>query len=564
MARINTKIAFLALSIFAASQANAALYNVVEVDPSWITDSYQSSFGVAIQPSSDDSDSATNHNSCFLASSIGGTSCSSFILAGETRYQETMAGQAVDGLSYREEAPFAMDNAFSYAQTLSDFESYCSNQLLYSTCSAWATPFWTEWNRELSGDSTPNSIAFIESDSSYYDNSVNRVINSLTSSLDPIGIESSLGDSRASVDAIASISPTSDSSYDKSRAWKTDGTYTVGSVSSDYTNDYGDYYSSKAAIWGTDGTVIQIAWPSGTEDEDERLAQGSMRDFTIQDSVIYGVGFNTYDSDENYMNATIFKVDESDYATASDWTSTDIDNAQVEIGGDYTYSNTVLTAVNDNLVAIGEAKRAGSRPSNGAAANRLFVVPDVSASSPTATFFSDSIEFSGAGGHANAINNYNEIVGQIDTESTREKSGKPRRKRAFIYPYNGTGSDSTRMAIFASEAWLLDDLTNDGSTTSNNNQYRILTASDINDAGVISATAIKCSGGYDTTTHDSTCGSGNVTETTVAVKLVPINGATSSDITARGYESSSISRSGGALGSITLTLLSLLLFRRRR
>ncbi|MDW6003942.1 DUF3466 family protein [Vibrio mangrovi] len=560
MIQTNTKITLLALSILAATQANAALYNVVEVSPT-TSGSYQSAFGVAIQPSSNDSNSATNFNSCFLAGSIGGTSCSSFALAGETRLQKTMAGQAVDGLSYREEAPFGMDNAFSYAQVLSDFENYCSSQLLYSTCGAWAQPFWTEWQRELTGDTTVNATAFVEGGVSY--NSPNTVINSLTSSLDAIGIQSSLGNNRTSVNALATVTPTG--AFDKFRAWKTDGTYTVGSVSNNVTNSYGNYYSSNAAIWGSNGIAVAIGWETGVNvNKNERLAQGSMRDFTVNGSTIYGVGYNTYDSDNNYMNATVFKVNTSDYATASLWTSTKINDAQVEIGGDYTYSNTVLTAVNNNLIAIGEAKRTGSRPSGGSAVNRLFVVPDVSAASPAVAFISDNISFSGAGGHANAINNYNEIVGQIDTESSRESGGKPRRKRAFIYPYNGTGSNSTRMGIFSNHAWLLDDLTNDGNVSSNNNQYRILTASDINDAGVIAATAIKCSGGYDSTAHNATCGSGDQVETTVAVKLIPIENATNSDIRARGYESSNIERSGAAFGGAGLALLSLLLFRRRR
>ncbi|SHO56452.1 DUF3466 family protein [Vibrio quintilis] len=561
MIQTNLRIKTLAFSIFIATNAHANLYQVVEVTPSWITDSYQSSFGVAVQPSQDDSDSATNHNSCFLASSVGGTACDDFTIAGETRYQKTMAGQPVDGIPFREEAPFGMDNSFAYVQSHSDLKSYCSSELLYATCSSWAELQWDEWYKELSGDTTPNSVAFISSNSSFYDNSKNIVINSLTSDLSPVGIESSLGDSRATTSALSPVAPVDDDTFDKSRAWKTDGTYTVGSVSVNYTNDNGKYYSSKAAIWGSDGAVVQLSWPSGKQDEDERLAQGSIRDFIVQDGTIYGVGYNTYDSDNNYMNATVFKVSESNYTDASLWTSTIIQNARTKISGDYIYSNSVLTGINKNLVAIGEAKRAGSKPASGAAANRLFIVPDVSESSLNGSFFSDSLEFTGAGGHANAINNYNEIVGQIDTESAREKDGKPRRKRAFIYPYNGNGSDTERMAVFSNQAWLLDDLTNDGSATSNNNQYRILMASDINDAGVIAATAIKCDGGYSSIAHDASCGG---TETTVAVKLVPVEGATNSDIQQRSYENSSTDRQGASFGSIGLSLLGYIFFRRRK
>ncbi|WNJ95196.1 DUF3466 family protein [Vibrio ruber] len=561
MTPIKTNISLLAFSVFAATQAHAALYQVVEVTPPVSSGSFQSAFGVAIQPSTDDSSSATNFNSCFLASSIGGTACSGFTLAGETRIQKTMAAQAVDGMSYREEAPFGMDNAFSYAQTENDMKNYCASELLYSTCDAWGEVHWAEWQRELTGDKTVNAIAFVGG-STVSSSNQNTVINSLTTSSSPIGIQLSTGDNRQTVTAMADVTPTG--TFDKSRAWKTDGTFTVGSVSDNRTNTFGNYYSSNAAIWGSDGVVTKIGWGSGvSQEKDQRLAQGSMRDFVVKSGTIYGVGYNTYDSDNNFMNATVFKVASSDYATASNWTSTEINNAKTKSGSDRIYSNTVLTAVNDNLVAIGEAKRAGSRPSGGAAANRFFVVPNVSAASPSAQFISDNISFSGAGGHANAINNFNEIVGQIDTESNRESSGKPRRKRAFIYPYNTTGSNATRMGIFANRAWLLDDLTNGGNFSANNNQYRILNASDINDAGVIAATAIKCSGGYDSTAHNATCGNGGQTETTVAVKLIPIENATSSDISPRGQESSAIKRSGGALGSAGLTLLTLLLFRRK-
>ncbi|SJN56380.1 hypothetical protein VR7878_01745 [Vibrio ruber DSM 16370] len=566
MTPIKTNISLLAFSVFAATQAHAALYQVVEVTPPVSSGSFQSAFGVAIQPSTDDSSSATNFNSCFLASSIGGTACSDFTLAGETRIQKTMAGQAVDGMSYREEAPFGMDNAFSYAQTENDMKNYCASELLYSTCDAWGEVHWAEWQRELSGDITVNAMAFVEGSPSIVDGiNFNIVINSLTTDSKPVGIRSSTGDNRQTVEAQvpASLKPIKNG-FDKSRAWKTDGTFTVGSVSDNRTNTFGNYYSSNAAIWGSDGVVVKIGWGSGvSQEKDQRLAQGSIRDFVVKSGTIYGVGYNTYDRDNNFMNATVFKVASSDYATASNWTPTEINNAKTKSGSDRIYSNTVLTAVNDNLVAIGEAKRAGSRPSGGAAANRFFVVPDVSAASPSAQFISDNISFSGAGGHANAINNFNEIVGQVDTESNRESSGKPRRKRAFIYPYNTAGSNATRMGIFANRAWLLDDLTNGGNFSANNNQYRILNASDINDAGVIAATAIKCSGGYDSTAHNATCGNGGQTETTVAVKLIPIENATSSDISPRGLESNAAKRSGGALGSAGLTLLTLLLFRRK-
>ncbi len=91
---------------------------------------------------------------------------------------------------------------------------------------------------------------------------------------------------------------------------------------------------------------------------------------------------------------------------------------------------------------------------------------------------------------------------------------------------------------------MLDDLTNDNTATGSNYQFRIIDATDINDAGVISATALKCSGGYDTTAHNSFCS--NRVETVVAVKLVPIVNATSANIQQRSTEEQASERKGVA------------------
>ncbi|POF53454.1 DUF3466 family protein, partial [Vibrio vulnificus] len=208
----------------------------------------------------------------------------------------------------------------------------------------------------------------------------------------------------------------------------------------------------------------------------------------------------------------------------STWQSKQVSGAQMKISGDIIHSNSVVTNVNSNFVAIGEAKRAGGKPSEGSAANRLFLVKDITTDSVSATFLPElgGIFFSGAGGKMGGINKYNEIVGQLDAEDTREIDGKPRRKRGFILPYEANGSVESRRSIFDNKAWYLDDLTNGSNAPVENNQYRIIDATDINDAGVISATAIKCDGGYDTAAHNSYCGEGSKEETVVAVKLIPI------------------------------------------
>lgn len=168
-------------------------------------------------------------------------------------------------------------------------------------------------------------------------------------------------------------------------------------------------------------------------------------------------------------------------------------------------------SVNKQGVAIGESKLYGSRPENGAAANKPFIVENIS-SNPTAKYlqsYGQSLFFSGVGADLGAINNLNELVGSIDATQARENDGQPRRRRGFIYTVPESSSNnlsSPRAELFRGNAWLLDDLTNDGDENGANNKYRIIAASDINDAGVISATAIYCADGYDDTTHNSYCG----------------------------------------------------------
>ncbi|CQB50225.1 DUF3466 family protein [Vibrio cholerae] len=574
MSRITFKRSILASAVLLATQtANAALYQVMEVTPS-TGQSYGSAWGVAIQASNPDTIA-----NCFTSSSIdigspstGTIACTDFALAGETRIEKASTGKAVDGLSYRDEVAFGIDNAFVYVQERNDFERYCYSELLYSTCNTWADPHWNRWQAEINSTQVANSIAFIGTGTTGapIDESQNVIVNSLTSNATPIGINVKTGDvttyrrNNNTIQARSTVAPTvTDALY--TRAWKTDGVYTVGSISRSSNNNEGAYFYSKPAIWKKDGsttTTVELNWPSTRESTNNRLAQGSIRDVLIRDNKIYAVGYSSFDADNNYMQASVFELDNtSNFSNAASWTTKAVSGAESRIGGDYIHSNSVVTDVNKNLVALGSAKRAGSRPENGAAGNRLFVIEDVSASTPTANFLTGGIFFTGAGGKAGAINSYNEIVGQVDANDTRENDGKPRRKRGFIYPYSANGSDPSRMAIFANKAWLLDDLTNDNTATGNNNQFRIIDATDINDAGVISATALKCSGGYDTTAHNSLCS--NREETVVAVKLVPIVNATSANIQQRSTEEQASERKGGSFGLGLLMVLGVLGFRRK-
>ncbi|AAF94640.1 TPA: DUF3466 family protein [Vibrio cholerae] len=564
MSRITFKRSILASAVLLATQtANAALYQVMEVTPS-TGQSYGSAWGVAIQPS-------TGTDSCFNNSTVGSVNCQNFALAGETRIEKASTGKAVDGLSYRDEVAFGIDNAFVYVQERNDFERYCYNELLYSTCNTWADPHWNRWQAEINSTQVANSIAFIGTGTTGapIDESQNVIVNSLTSNATPIGINVKTGDvttyrrNANAIQARSTVAPNiTDALY--TRAWKTDGVYTVGSISRSSNNNEGAYFYSKPAIWkNSNGETVELSWPTGTEpNRNNRLAQGSMRDVVENGGKLYAVGYSSYDTDNHYMQASVFELDNtSNFSNAASWTTKAVSGAESRIGGDYIHSNSVVTDVNKNLVALGSAKRAGSRPENGAAGNRLFVIEDVSASTPTANFLTGGIFFTGAGGKAGAINSYNEIVGQVDANDTRENDGKPRRKRGFIYPYSANGSDPSRMAIFANKAWLLDDLTNDNTATGNNNQFRIIDATDINDAGVISATALKCSGGYDTTAHNSLCS--NREETVVAVKLVPIVNATSANIQQRSTEEQASERKGGSFGLGLLMVLGVLGFRRK-
>lgn len=563
MSRITFKRSILASAVLLATQtANAALYQVMEVTPS-TGQSYDSAWGVAIRPS-------TGTDSCFSSSTVGGVNCQNFALAGETRIEKASTGKAVDGLSYRDEVAFGIDNAFVYVQERNDFERYCYNELLYSTCNTWADPHWNRWQAEINSTQVANSIAFIGTGTTGapVDEAQNVIVNSLTSNATPIGINVKTGDvttyrrNANAIQARSSVAPTvTDALY--TRAWKTDVNYTVGSISRQATNNKGTYFTSKPAIWKNDGSAVELNWPSTRESTNNRLAQGSIRDVIESGGKLYAVGYSSFDADNNYMQASVFQLDDtSNFSNAASWTTKAVSGAESRIGGDYIHSNSVVTDVNKNLVALGSAKRAGSRPENGAAANRLFVINDVSATQPAATFLTGGIFFTGAGGKAGAINSYNEIVGQVDADETRENDGKPRRKRGFIYPYSANGSDLSRMAIFSNKAWWLDDLTNDNAATGNNNQFRVIDATDINDAGVISATALKCSGGYDTTAHNSLCS--NREETVVAVKLIPITGATSSNIQARSTEEQAADRKGGGFGLGLLMVLGLLGFRRKQ
>ncbi|MEZ8428539.1 DUF3466 family protein [Vibrio cyclitrophicus] len=586
------KLTTVAALVLAATHANAALYKVVEVTPS-ITGASEI-YGVAIQPGVATDGKNELALGCFDSAATNCTD-SAFKLAGETR-------DTLEAVSYREEVPFAMDAPFQYIQERDDFENYCYRELRYSTCESWAENRWNDtWSKERNDLTHVNAKAFVEGEivdgeqTFVTFESRNTVINSLFMNdaleVEPLGVKSE-GGIRNNALHTDSVAPDGTS---ETRAWKaitaSNGTvYNVGSVSEEFdptdTSEPDKAFASKAAIW--DGTTTkEIDWVrSGNAQQGDYFAQGSMRSIVESSSIFYGVGYNTVDGngDLQDMNASVFVSDSLDISGS--WSTKVISGAEVKSGSsndDARYSNSVATDINDNLFAVGYSKRNGYVPESGSAGNKIFVVTDASAATPTATYLSGGIFFGGSSGEAKAVNNFNEFVGQIDAETTREVDGSERRHRGFIYPYNVDSSkDERRVDIFNGQAWWIDDLTNganaDGQDYSDaNNYFRIIDATDINDAGVISATAIKCmldtdgdgrgdkEQAYDTTSHNSYCAgaSSNAVEEVVAVKLVPIAGATKDDIQTRSADSEKVDRQGGSLGWLTLTVLGLLGFRRK-
>ncbi|GAD81391.1 hypothetical protein VEZ01S_59_00150 [Vibrio ezurae NBRC 102218] len=608
-------------------------------------------------------------------------------VAGDTR-------DGTDGIPFRDEAPFGVDNTFTYVDWY-DLESYCYQQLGYNSCENWAEREWQgindkgglEREREAyyfnnyqanansfltvypaNADNTAtgsSSQLFTTEPSSEYkpgggqwvaksnDVVVNKfsvdgeVIGSTSSGYYDFGHYGLAFRERGFVGtdlllppklALDGTSPISDIVTKMGRTMAFDSfsyenkTYVVGSASVspfDYSDSGKDYdgrdlgqcfsggvaiddpgassncqnfaFSTKGFVWDIatpDAGVAVSKWSNTKNDDaetglrDEKSYMSSVRGAVVPDNTLIPkedgtnpdetkyngkpilVGYNTDRDDNNLMmQAAIFYPDEDsgafDITKPDAWKTVFINNARVKSGSDYIYSNTKATDINNNLLVIGESKRSGYIPENGAAANRMFVA-DASQDTPAATYLVDtgeSIFFRGSGGEAKAVNNYNEIVGTIDAETAREYGGKQRRHRGFINPYDFEGTHVARRKLFENRAWWLDDLTNDEKVSGTNNHYRVIAASDINDKGEISATALYCAGGYDNTGHNAYCGEGQGVETIVAVKLVPTvdlnDDKATATITPRSVAQEEISRQGGSIGPWMLGLLGLIGLRRR-
>lgn len=536
------KVSALAATIAASFGAQAAVYTIVPHN----TAASGTTHGVAITPN--------NTDNCWT----GSCSAATADLAVETRPK-------LAGFSYREEVPFIINTGYDYLEDVTatqydGFKNYCDVYLRYQSdlCDSWARERWNGYKKELADDFT-NSLVFVENgvDLGY---SENAIVNELDDGAGKYVGNRRNGTTNRNLAYYGSTDLTA-TGLSSTHAWRSlvdsSDIYVVGSVTKNSAHDANDKIS-QAVVWkltsaGAISETNVIPWgaegESAASDENKReKPHASARDIVKIGAEFYAVGYNS-DVDEKPFASVFNSTDGTTWKTRRVSFPRDED----------ALTNYYLQAVNDNKIAVGTYKLNESL--NGAYANGLFYVADVTATSPSSTNLTGGIFFEGANGKVGNINNKNELVGQVDYETHAENNGKPRAQRGFI---TVLGDKSLSSAPFKNTAYLLDDLTNDGSGA--NNAYRVYDATDINEAGVISATAYYCAGGYDTEAVDSTCNGGQPgSEKLVAVKLVPDSTKTAADITPRPRDrvNATVERQGASLGWFALGLLGLLGFRRK-
>ncbi|WP_064604144.1 DUF3466 family protein [Photobacterium sp. J15] len=340
-------------------------------------------------------------------------------------------------------------------------------------------------------------------------------------------------------------------------------------------------FATDAAFWVVDGTTAANpeakflanrvdkngnSYAALDPDENDRSFQGAARAVAIVDSKPVVVGYSTDsvgNNSNNNNNADFYAISASIYTPKdgftlggdNQWDRKLIPGLNIKQGGDRKYRYTIATDINNNNQVVGVAKSFSSQ--NRSYAETVFIYDNAN---NNLKFLDSSIDgsvfFNGYNGFAASINNNGQLVGWIDSETANQVDGRVRRQRAFTYMASG---DIASSPLKANKAWLIDDLTyGSDSVATANNAFRIAHATDINDAGVISATAFKCDGGYSSATQGAQCAS---TERVVAVKLVPIPGGT---IQQRPEDNSIIKREGASFGLFGLTLLGLFGFRRRK
>ncbi|MDA0129154.1 DUF3466 family protein [Vibrio sp. MarTm2] len=522
------KISMVAATVAASFSASAAIYQIHAYQPA----NGGETFGAAIQSSTEN---------CWVDTDCNDASALDHTVDLKIAIEEK---QNPEGFNYRNEAPFLLENGYDYLEDDYDgFRRYCDNFLGYSKelCKRWSSRQYSAGY--ATEGSLNNSYAFIE-DTAIESARDNVIINQIVDPANNKAIGTYYGDSlKERTQSFADVTIV-DSGVQSKVFSKLEGQdLYVGSVSFETSN--ANDFRSQAAIWTNSGAT-QTLIASGGSISSRSIPQGSARDVAeVKDDSnnpvgVYAVGYDS-NSDEIPL-AAVFKID----GTTVNKTYVDTYN------DDNKYLNSLLTSVNDKGVAIGTVKY--REPIDGAYANRLFYVPDVTKSSLGGADFPGDIFFTSANGIAGAINNNSEAVGQVDFERHQESNGgKPRAKRAFIAPLSSTDAK----APLGNKAWYLDDLTYG---LSSNNAYRVIDATDINDAGVIAGTAYYCAGGFDSSAIDASCKAG---ASIVAVKLVPMNGKTSSDIQSRPRETTKVERQGAGFGLFALTALGLIGFRRK-
>ncbi|MEJ2765559.1 DUF3466 family protein [Photobacterium sp. MCCC 1A19761] len=303
--------------------------------------------------------------------------------------------------------------------------------------------------------------------------------------------------------------------------------------------------------------------PDGSQ---ERSFQASARAVALIDGKPVVAGFSTDSINNNAVNtvngdyyvirAAIYtpKTDFDPANGEGQWERTIIPGLDIEQGNKRKLLFSAATDINTNNKVIGLSKSVNSE--NRSFAETMFVYDHTSGSlTQLNSAINPSIFFTGVNGFPAAINNKDQMVGWVDSESVNQTNGRQRRQRAFTYL---AGSNVEGSPLQGNTAWMLDDLTYGGSVGDANNVYRIAQATDINDAGVISATAFKCDGGYQDQTKEAKC---STDERVVAVKLVPVAGG---EIEQRPAQATTVERSGASLGMLALTLLGFIGFCRKK
>ncbi|WP_318514848.1 DUF3466 family protein [Photobacterium leiognathi] len=324
-------------------------------------------------------------------------------------------------------------------------------------------------------------------------------------------------------------------------------------------------FANEAAFWLVDasGNVVKSGAMGSNlaavdKDHDDVSAQASANAVAMVNGSPVAVGYisrDTNSSDSYVMEAAFFKPTAG---IDSSWTQTAIPGITISTGDDRNYEYTMANDVNANFKVVGIAK--SHKADNRSYPQKMFIYDNATGQTKFLDSSVSSIFFRGANGDAEAINDHDQVVGWVDSETKNQIDGSERRHRAFTY----IAGSAAQGPLKAGSVWMLDDLTNDPElgNASVANSYRIISATDVNNAGVISATANYCAGGYQNLTKEAQC---SVTEKQVAIKLVPKANATDKDIIVRkAEEDEPVKRSGGSLGILALTALGFIGFRRRK